>query len=159
MAGKRLGNVSAAEALASWYTIAKSSPFLCEDCGFPTDAGFKCRACYRAWSSRLWADIPAKHVEMLDLVKRFRALGPGERLQVGEAFTGRRQHALSGEAAAVLAAVRLMTDDGDPEHERQPHPFGPSIAAIVRAAATATAAETAPTKGKLSAADLERSGS
>jgi hypothetical protein len=94
----------AGDLIATYRVIATSSPFLCGDCGMPTDLGFKCRACYSLWSRELWSDVPREQRRLIACFRDLRS-SPAKREIARHALDGKGEQ-LSGDEQKLLDLVR-----------------------------------------------------
>lgn len=110
----RRGNAQAGDLIATYRVIATSTPFACEDCGMPTDLGFKCRACYARWQRELWRDIPREHARLLRTLRELHAYTPKtERAEIAKHALDSKGAPLSDSAKALLGDVLACMKRGD----------------------------------------------
>lgn len=100
-------------------------PFLCEDCGKPTDLGSKCRACYAQFQALLSQEHPRHLRELHATCKALRAHPLRKNIAV-TAEGGGSAGVLSRDAAELCSQVRRVLAG----------PFGQSMHGLVKAIAS-----------------------
>jgi hypothetical protein len=136
MDNRRCETVDAGELISTYRVIANSAPFVCGDCGNATDLGFKCRACYAAWSRSLWADVPREHRRLLALSRALHK-HPGRR-EIARHLLDGTGDALTGEERDLLALAR----------ECLIGPFKENVEAFMKGLVSAAARDSEPATAK-----------